>query len=146
MVTTFEHFTVELFLEIFSYFQIHEIFHSFFHLNSRFDVIMDNLIHIPVYLGFNGMSIAVSEFYYKYLSKQVYSYCVVLDKVVLTVPLPACCISTSDFLVLLDSDSTTGPKLESSDVDYILCIRCFLIYGSVLIDVPLVYLSLCEKV
>ncbi len=69
MVTTFEHFTVELFLEIFSYFQIHEIFHSFFHLNSRFDVIMDNLIHIPVYLGFNGMSIAVTEFYYKYLSQ-----------------------------------------------------------------------------
>ena len=69
MVTTFSHFTVELFLEIFSYFQIHEIFHSFFHLNSRFDVIMDNLIHIPVYLGFNGMSMFVSEFYYKYLSQ-----------------------------------------------------------------------------
>ena len=69
MVTTLEHFSVELFLEIFRYFQIHEIFHSFIHLNSRFDAMMDNLIHIPVYLGFNGMSIAVTEFYYKYLSQ-----------------------------------------------------------------------------
>ncbi len=69
MITTLEHFSVELFLQIFSYFQIHEIFHTFFHLNSRFVAIMDNLSHIPVYLGLNGMSIAVTEFYYKYLSQ-----------------------------------------------------------------------------
>ncbi|CAF1327681.1 unnamed protein product [Adineta ricciae] len=69
MITTLEHFAVELFWEIFSYLQIHEIFESFFQLNSRFVAMLNNLSHIPVFLGFNGMSRAVSEFYYKYLSE-----------------------------------------------------------------------------
>jgi len=69
MLTTLEHLSVELFLEIFIYFQLHEIFNIFSNLNSRFAAIMDNLSFIPVYLGLNGMSIEVTEFYYTHLSQ-----------------------------------------------------------------------------
>ncbi|CAF4574508.1 unnamed protein product [Rotaria sp. Silwood2] len=70
MVTTIEHLSVELFHEIFIYFQLHEVFNIFSNLNSRFASIMDDLISlIPVYLGLNGMSITVTEFYYTHLSQ-----------------------------------------------------------------------------
>ncbi|CAF4058762.1 unnamed protein product, partial [Rotaria sp. Silwood1] len=69
MVTTLENLSVEIFLEIFTYFQLHEVFNIFSNLNSRFAAIMDNLSVIPVYLGLNGMSIAVTKFYYIHLSQ-----------------------------------------------------------------------------
>jgi hypothetical protein len=69
MVTTLENLSVEIFLEIFIYFQLHEIINIFSNINSRFAAIMDNLSLIPVYLGLNGMSIAVTEFYYIHLSQ-----------------------------------------------------------------------------
>ncbi|CAF4967810.1 unnamed protein product, partial [Rotaria sp. Silwood1] len=48
---------------------LHEVFDIFSNLNSRFAAIMDNLSIIPVYLGLNGMSIAVTKFYYMHLSQ-----------------------------------------------------------------------------
>jgi hypothetical protein len=69
MVTTLENLSVEIFLEIFAYFQLHEVFYIFSNLNSRFAAIMDNLSLIPVYLGLNGMSITVTKFYYIHLSQ-----------------------------------------------------------------------------
>jgi hypothetical protein len=69
MATTLEHIPVELLYEIFIYFQFHEVFNIFFTLNSRFAAIINNMSIIPVYLGLNGMNIAVTEFYYAYLSQ-----------------------------------------------------------------------------
>ncbi|CAF3685872.1 unnamed protein product [Rotaria socialis] len=69
MVTTLEHLSVELFHEIFIYFQLHEVLYIFSNLNSRFAAIMDNLSLIPIYLGLNGMNIAVTKFYYTHLSQ-----------------------------------------------------------------------------
>ena len=69
MTTTLEDLSVELFYEIFIYFQYHEVFSIFADLNSRFAAIINNIASMPVYLGFNGMSIAVTEFYYRYLSQ-----------------------------------------------------------------------------
>jgi len=70
MTTTLEDLSVELFYEIFLYFQFHEVFNIFANLNSRFAAIINNIATMPVYLGFNGMSIAVTEFYYRYLSQE----------------------------------------------------------------------------
>jgi hypothetical protein len=69
MATTFEHFSIELLYEIFTYFQFHEVYYIFSNLNSRFAAIMDNISIMPVYLGLNGMSISVTEFYYRHLSE-----------------------------------------------------------------------------
>ncbi|CAF1414971.1 unnamed protein product [Rotaria sordida] len=69
MATTLEHLFVELLYEIFIYFQFHEVFNIFSNLNSRFAGISNNIPFMPVYLGLNGMSIAVTEFYYRYLSQ-----------------------------------------------------------------------------
>jgi hypothetical protein len=69
MATTLEHIPVELFYEIFIYFQYHEVFNIFANLNSRFTAIINNMPIMPVYLGLNGMNIAVTEFYYAYLSQ-----------------------------------------------------------------------------
>jgi hypothetical protein len=69
MTTTLEDLSVELFYEIFIYFQYHEVFSIFADLNSRFIAIINNISNMPVYLGFNGMSIAVTQFYYRYLSQ-----------------------------------------------------------------------------
>jgi hypothetical protein len=68
-ITTFEHLSVELFYEIFIYFQFHEVFNIFPNINLRFAVIVNNMTLMPVYLGLNGMSIAVTEFYYRHLSQ-----------------------------------------------------------------------------
>jgi hypothetical protein len=68
-VTTSEHLSVELFYEIFRYFQFHEVFNMFSKLNSRFAAIVNNMPLMPVYLGLNGMSITITEFYYTYLSQ-----------------------------------------------------------------------------
>jgi hypothetical protein len=81
MVTTLENLPVEIFIEIFTYFQLHEVFNIFSNLNSRFAAIMDNLSLIPVYLGLNGMSLAVTKFYYIHLlqsniSSRLISLCV----------------------------------------------------------------------
>jgi len=60
---------VELFYEIFNYFQFHEVFNIFSNLISRFAAIINNMPLMPVYLGRNRMSIAVTEFYYTHLSQ-----------------------------------------------------------------------------
>lgn len=66
-ITTLEHLSVELFYEIFIYFQFHEVFNIFSNLNSRFAAIVNKIPFMSVYLGLNGMSIAVTQFYYTYL-------------------------------------------------------------------------------
>jgi hypothetical protein len=67
--TTLEDLSVELFYEIFIHFQFHEVFNIFSNLNSRFATIVNNMPLMPVYLGLNGMSIFLTEFYYTYLSQ-----------------------------------------------------------------------------
>jgi len=67
--TTFEHLSIELFYEIFIYFHFHEVFNIFSNLNSQFAAIVNNMPLMPVYLGLNGMSIAVTKFYYTHLSQ-----------------------------------------------------------------------------
>ena len=67
--TTLENCSVELFYEIFVYFQYHEVFKIFFDLNSRFNAIINNMTFMPVYLGRKGMNIAATEFYYTHLSQ-----------------------------------------------------------------------------
>ncbi|CAF3301331.1 unnamed protein product [Rotaria socialis] len=69
MATTLEHLSVELLYEIFIYFQFHEVFNIFSKLNSKFAAIIHKTPLMSVYLGFNGMSIALTEFYYRYLSQ-----------------------------------------------------------------------------
>ena len=69
MVTTLEDLSVELFYEIFIYFQLHEIFSIFSNLNSRITAIIENLSSISVYLGRCGMNIETTNFYYEYLSQ-----------------------------------------------------------------------------
>jgi len=68
-ITILEELSVELFDEIFIYFQFHEIFNIFSNLNSRFAAIVDNMQFMPVYLGLNTMSITVTEFYYTHVSQ-----------------------------------------------------------------------------
>ncbi|CAF4834483.1 unnamed protein product [Rotaria sp. Silwood2] len=68
--TTLEHLSVELVHEIFIYFQFHEVFNTFSNLNSRFAAIVSDILSlIPVYLGLNGISIAVTEFYFTHLTQ-----------------------------------------------------------------------------
>ncbi len=69
MPTVFEDLSVELIYEIFSYFQYDEIWNIFSDLNSRFTGMINNMSFMPIYLGFNGMSIALTEFYYRHLSQ-----------------------------------------------------------------------------
>ena len=69
MVTTFEDLSVELFYEIFPYFQLHEIWNIFSKLNTRMTSIIENIPSISVYLGCSGMNIEVTYFYYEYLSQ-----------------------------------------------------------------------------
>jgi hypothetical protein len=68
-ITTFEHLSIELFYEIFIYFQFHEVFNIFSNLNSRFAAIINKIPFMSVDLGRNAMSIAVTQFYYNYLSQ-----------------------------------------------------------------------------
>ncbi len=67
MPTVFENLSVELIYEIFLYFQYYEIWNIFSDLNSRFTAMINNMSFMPVYLGFNGMSIVLTEFYYRHL-------------------------------------------------------------------------------
>lgn len=69
MIAKLEHLSFEIFLQIFSYFEFHEIFQIFSNLNSRFSAMMNNLSFIPVYLGYNGMSLGITKFYYQILSQ-----------------------------------------------------------------------------
>ena len=70
MGTALEDLSVELFYEIFTYFQLHEIFNIFSNLNLRMTSIIENLPSISVYLGSSGMNIEVTNnFYYEYLSQ-----------------------------------------------------------------------------
>ena len=69
MVTTLEDLSVELFYEIFTYFQLHEIWNMFWNVNSRITAIIENLPSISVYLGRCGMNIETTNFYYEYLSQ-----------------------------------------------------------------------------
>jgi hypothetical protein len=69
MAATLEHLSVELLYEIFVYFQFHEVYNIFSNLNSYFAAIIDNISIMPIYLGLDGMSIAVTEFYYTHLSQ-----------------------------------------------------------------------------
>ncbi|CAM4984113.1 unnamed protein product [Rotaria socialis] len=64
MITKLDDLSVELFYEIFIYFQFHEISNIFSNLNSRFTAIASNIPFIRANLGLNGMGIAVTEFYY----------------------------------------------------------------------------------
>lgn len=70
MATVFEDLPVELIQEVLLYFQYHEIRNMFSNLNSRFTTIVKNMSFMPIYLGFNGMSISTSEFYYRHLSQE----------------------------------------------------------------------------
>ena len=69
MVTTLEDLSVELFYEIFTYFQLHEICIMFWNVSSRITAIIKYLPSISVYLGSSGMNTEVANFYYKYLSQ-----------------------------------------------------------------------------
>jgi hypothetical protein len=69
MATTLEHFSVEMFYEIFHYLQLHEVCHSFSNLNMRFDGIVTRMPLISIYLGWNGMNMTLTQFYYKCLSQ-----------------------------------------------------------------------------
>ena len=69
MVTTLEDLPVELFYEIFTSFQLHEIWNRFWNLNSRITAIIENLPSISVYLGLRGMNIEMTNFYYEYLTQ-----------------------------------------------------------------------------
>ncbi|UJR14510.1 hypothetical protein I4U23_001506 [Adineta vaga] len=51
------------------YFQFHEVFNIFSNLNSRFASTIYNMPLMPVYLGFNTMSITLTEFYHTCLSQ-----------------------------------------------------------------------------
>ena len=68
-ITTLEDLSIELFYEIFIYFQFHELFNSFSNLNSRFTAIINNMPVMRAYLGLNTMSITLTEFYHKHLSQ-----------------------------------------------------------------------------
>jgi len=69
MATLFEDLSVELIYEIFLYFQYDEVWNIFSELNSRFNIMINNISFMPIYLGFNGMNIARTEFYYRHLSQ-----------------------------------------------------------------------------
>jgi hypothetical protein len=66
-ITILEDLSVELFYEIFIYFQFHEVFSIFSNLNSRFTAIVNDMPLMSVYLGLNTMSITVTEFYHSHL-------------------------------------------------------------------------------
>src|SRR5690349_3294693 len=66
-ITILEDLSVELFHEIFIYFQFHEVFYIFSNLNSRFAAIVNNMPLMPIYLGLNTMSITITQFYYTHL-------------------------------------------------------------------------------
>ncbi|CAF0738379.1 unnamed protein product [Adineta steineri] len=68
-ITILEDLSIELFYEIFNYFQFHEVFNIFSNLNSRFAAIINNMPLMPVYLGLNTMSIRLTEFYHIHLSQ-----------------------------------------------------------------------------
>jgi hypothetical protein len=68
-ITILEDLSVELFYEIFIYFQFHEVVNIFSNLNSRFAAIVNNMPFMPVYLGLNVMSITLTEFYHTHLSQ-----------------------------------------------------------------------------
>ena len=65
--TTLEDLSVELFYEIFSYFQFHELSKIFSNVNGRFAGIVNNMLLTSVHLGLSGMSVSVAEFYYRHL-------------------------------------------------------------------------------
>jgi hypothetical protein len=69
MATVFEDLSVELIYDIFLYFQYYEIWNLFSDLNSRFTAMINKMSFMPIYLGFNGMSIALIEFYSRHLSQ-----------------------------------------------------------------------------
>ncbi|CAF1523782.1 unnamed protein product, partial [Adineta steineri] len=80
-ITIFEDLSIELFREIFTYFQLHEVFNSLSNLNSRFAAIINNMPLMPVYLGSNITNISLTEFYHIHLSQsnvchRVISLCV----------------------------------------------------------------------
>ncbi|CAF0848431.1 unnamed protein product [Adineta steineri] len=68
-ITIFEDLSIELCHEIFTYFQLHEVFNSFSNLNSQFAAIINNMPLIPVYLGSNITNISLTEFYHIHLSQ-----------------------------------------------------------------------------
>lgn len=69
MPTVLEDLSVEIIYEIFMYFRYDEVWTTFAELNSRFTAIINNMSFMPIYLGLNGMSIALTEFYYQHLSQ-----------------------------------------------------------------------------
>ena len=77
MTTVFEDLSIELIQEVLLYFQYHEIWKMFSNLNSRLTTIVKNMSFMPIYLGFNGMSISTSEFYYRHLSQGNFFKCLI---------------------------------------------------------------------
>lgn len=63
MPTSFEHLSVELFYEMFSYLQLHELLAAFSNLNNRFTTILIGMPLSRVYMGFNGASLALTQLY-----------------------------------------------------------------------------------
>lgn len=75
--TTLEDLSVELFYDIFSYFQFHEVLKIFSNVSSRFAAIVNKMPFISVSLGLNGMDVAVSEVYITHFC-QNWTYVIVL--------------------------------------------------------------------
>lgn len=69
MPTVLEDLSVELIYEIFLYFQYHEIWNLFSDLNSRFTAMINDMSFMPIYLGFNAMNVALTQFYHRHLSQ-----------------------------------------------------------------------------
>jgi hypothetical protein len=67
MPTSLEHLSIELFYEIFSYLQLHELLPTFSNLNNRFTTILIGMPLNRVYVGFNGASLALTQLYHQQL-------------------------------------------------------------------------------
>jgi hypothetical protein len=68
-LTTVDDLPVELFYEVFTYMQLHEILQSFSDLNQRIAAILSHMKLLRVFLGLNGMSMSLTHFYQSYLTQ-----------------------------------------------------------------------------
>jgi len=68
MTATFEHLSLEILYEIFAHLQLHELPKAFSNLNCRLTTILTHMPPVPVFMGLNGMSMALTQFYYQCLS------------------------------------------------------------------------------
>jgi hypothetical protein len=68
-IITLDDLPTEIFYEVFKYMQLHEIVHSFCHVNERLGILVSRMLLFRVYLGFHGMNLSVANFYRHYLSQ-----------------------------------------------------------------------------